>query len=174
LLACVKPELVICAGYGGALLAGMQLGEIVLDARGAKIGDVSKARKGKIFTGARVAESVEEKRRLGEQTGAFAVDMETAVIAELFERAGVPVIGVRAISDRMEDAVPVPMDYWFDLARQRPRVLALVGFLARHPSRIAPFARFVRGLAPARAALAKTLAIMLTQPPLSVPRSISL
>jgi hypothetical protein len=118
------------------------------------------ARRGRIFTAAHVAESVEEKQRLGRDSGALAVDMETATVAEVFEPAGVPVIGVRAISDRMEDAVPVPMDYWFDLARQRPRVLALLGFLARNPGRIGPFARFVRGLAPARAALAKTLAEM--------------
>jgi crotonobetainyl-CoA:carnitine CoA-transferase CaiB-like acyl-CoA transferase len=104
-----------------------------------------------------VAESVAEKRRLGQETRALAVDMETAVVAEVFEPAGIPVIGVRAISDRMEDAVPVPMDSWFDLDRQRPRVLALLGFLARYPGRIAPFARFVRGLVPARAALARTL-----------------
>jgi adenosylhomocysteine nucleosidase len=157
LLAAAKPDVVICAGYGGALVAEMQLGEIVIDARGAKLEGRFNARAGKIFTAANVAESVAEKQRLGHETGALAVDMETAVVAEVCEPAGIPVIGVRAISDRMEEAVPVPMDYWFDLERQRPRVLALLGFLARNPGRIAPVARFVRGLAPARAALAKTL-----------------
>ncbi|HEV7402124.1 MAG TPA: hypothetical protein VGO11_04325 [Chthoniobacteraceae bacterium] len=163
LLAVAKPGLVICAGYGGALVAGMPLGEIIIDARGAQLERPSNTRAGRIFTAASVAESVEEKRRLGEENGALAVDMETAVVAEVFEPAGIPVIGVRAISDRMEDAVPVPMECWFDLERQRPRVLALLGFLARRPRRIAPFARFVRGLAPARAALAKTLAEMVSQ-----------
>lgn len=162
LLAGAKPDLVICAGYGGALAAGMPLGEVVIDTRGAKLEQRFNARAGKLFTAAHVAESVEEKRRLGAETGALAVDMETAVVAEIFEPAGIPVIGVRAISDRLEDAVPVPMDYWFDLEGQRPRVLALLGFLARNPARIAPFARFVRGLAPARAALAKTLAEMVS------------
>ncbi len=88
LLADAKPELVICAGYGGALAAGMPLGEIVIDARGANLETPLHARAGKIFTAAHVAESVEEKRRLGEETGALAVDMETAVVAEVFERGG--------------------------------------------------------------------------------------
>jgi adenosylhomocysteine nucleosidase len=162
LLEDVKPALVICAGYGGALVPTMRLGEIVLDARGSNLARSFNARPGNIFSAANVAESVEEKRSLGQQTGALAVDMETAVVAEIFEHAGIPVIGIRAISDRMEDAVPVPMEYWFDLDRQRPRVLALLGFLARHPMRIAPFARFVRGLAPARASLAKTLTAMVS------------
>jgi hypothetical protein len=43
---------------------------------------------------------------------------------------------------------------WFDLSRQRPRVLSLLVFLARHPGRIPAFVRFVRALPRARLALA--------------------
>lgn len=163
LLAEVKPEIVICAGYGGALAAGMQLGEIVLDPRGTPFGGAFQVREGKIFTAAHLAETVEEKQRLGVETGALAVDMETAVVAEVFESASIPVLGIRAISDRMEDDVPVPMECLFDLERQQPRILGLLGFLLRNPKRIVPFARFVRNLAPARGALEKTLAEMVSR-----------
>jgi len=51
----------------------------------------------------------------------------------------------------------VPFADWFDIQRQRPGVFRLLKYLASHPGRIAPFARFVRGLAPARATLAEFL-----------------
>src|SRR5207302_1312864 len=63
LLEKVKPALVICAGYGGALVAAMPLGEIVIDTRGAKMAARINAREGKIFTATNVAESVAEKQR---------------------------------------------------------------------------------------------------------------
>lgn len=163
LLAEAKPEIVLCAGYGGALVPGMQLGEIVLDTRGTLLGGAFQARTGRIFTAAHLAETTEEKRRLGVESGALAVDMETALVADIFEPAGIPVLGIRAISDRLEDDVPVPMECLFDLERQRPRIWGLLGFLMRNPRRIVPFACFVRNLDPARGALEKTLAEMVSR-----------
>jgi hypothetical protein len=72
-------------------------------------------------------------------------------------------VAVRAISDAVDFALPVPLEEWFDLAKQRPRVSRLLWFLARHPRRIAPFAGFVRGLPKARRALAEALVAVIRQ-----------
>ena len=68
---------------------------------------------------------------------------------------------MRAISDAASQPLPVPFEDWFDLERQRPRVVALIGYLARQPSKIRPFARFVRGLPAARLALTDFLVDLL-------------
>jgi hypothetical protein len=57
--------------------------------------------------------------------------------------------------------LPVPFADWFDIDRQRPNVFGLLKYLAFHPSRIGPFAHFVRGLAPAQRNLAEFLVAFL-------------
>lgn len=48
----------------------------------------------------------EEKIKLGEETGACAADMETAMVAEFAARADLPFIAVRAIVDPLEFSPP--------------------------------------------------------------------
>jgi hypothetical protein len=83
--------------------------------------------------------------------------MESEAIAAVCRAASVPLLVVRSISDPAGAPLPVPFAEWFDLGRQRPRVARLLKYLAFHPSRIGPFAHFVRGLAPARKSLATFL-----------------
>ena len=161
LLEDARPSMVVCAGYAGALEYGIALGEVVVDWRKQRRPDGFKLssgwREGRVVTVETVAETSAAKEKLGKESGAIAVDMETGVLAEIFEASGVPLIAVRSISDRVDDELPVPMDRWFDLQRQRPRPLALLTYLASHPGRIGPFFRFVRNLAPARRNLAAAL-----------------
>jgi adenosylhomocysteine nucleosidase len=98
-----------------------------------------------------------EKAVLAQSTGALGVDMETATVAAACEKTGVPLLSVRAISDSALEPLPVPFAHWFDLEAQRPRVFALLKYLATHPTQIAPFSRFVRGLTPARQAFTRFL-----------------
>ena len=79
--------------------------------------------------------------------------METAWIAGVCAAAEVPLLSLRVVSDAAGDDFPVPSHVLYDAARQHPRYLALPLWLAVHPGRIGPFARFVRGLGPARARL---------------------
>ena len=104
------------------------------------------------------------KAALSSSSGALAVDMETAAVAEACHAAGVPMLAVRAISDTAATSLPVPFDDWFDLHQQRPRHWGLIKYLLRHPACIPPFAKFVRGLGPARRALADFLVRFLGQP----------
>jgi adenosylhomocysteine nucleosidase len=105
----------------------------------------------------RVAATAAAKSSLAAGTGALAVDMETGWIAAVCAEAGVPMLSLRAISDAAGQDFPVPPHFLFDAVRQRPRYLALPAWLLAHPGRIAPFVRFVRGLGPARARLARAL-----------------
>jgi hypothetical protein len=52
-----------------------------------------------VLTAPAVVGGVREKEELGRRHGAFAVDMESAVVARLCQRRGVPFGCVRAISD---------------------------------------------------------------------------
>ena len=65
------------------------------------------------------------------------------------------------VSDAANQDFPVPAGVLYDAARQRPRYVALPLWLAVHPGRIVSFARFVRGLAPARERLTRALRTVL-------------
>lgn len=55
---------------------------------------------------ARVIMTAEGKRRLFEDTGAVAVDMESHAIAEVCAQAGIPFLVVRAVSDPADGEIP--------------------------------------------------------------------
>ena len=69
--------------------------------------------------------SVADKVALADASGAIAVDMESAAIAEGAFRSGVPLVVVRVIVDRADRAVPAAAIAGMDGKRTRPgRVLA--------------------------------------------------
>lgn len=126
----------IGSGFAGALAPELGIGEVVREEFEGKRRIVSRSMP---------VETVEEKQALYRETGAAAVDMETETLARCRER-GITFTAIRAISDTATQALPVPLAVWYDLRRQRPRPLRLLAWLATHPGRVAPFARFVRGL----------------------------
>ena len=167
LFAEAAPRAMICAGFAGGLAPGVRRGGLVIAENFSAPELLARARSlaGKTpnrFFGALVSQSLPietaaAKAALAHDSGALAVDMETASVAEICAASGVPLLAIRAISDDAATPLPVPFAHWFDLGRQRPRPLALLRHLALHPRAIAPFASFIRGLAPARAALADFL-----------------
>ena len=164
------PLLVVSAGYAGALRPDLRVGDLVLGenfsdpgllrvARGLLTGEPLHV--GGLTTQASVAETAAAKAALHATTGALAVDMETAWIAAACARAGVALLSLRVISDAAGQSFPVPNAVLFDAVRQRPRYVALSVWLLLHPWRIVPFAKFVRGLGPARRRLGRTLGQLL-------------
>ncbi len=157
LLAEARPERLLSGGFAGALDPRLRLGDVLAATNFSApelltpLGD--SIHRGVLVSRPRPLELVEEKSALFRETGALAVDMETAAIAAACARAGVPLLSLRAISDRADQALPAPLAEWFDLARQRPRPRRLLMYLWRRPAAIAPFVRFVRGLPVARKAL---------------------
>jgi len=166
-------DCVIGAGFAGgldpslsarALLLAENSPELLAAAR-AVLGD--RARVGLLASVPEVAETPESKARLARETGAAAVDMETATVAAFFREKGVPFLALRVISDAANDTIPVPGSVWFDAAAQRPRPLALLWFLIRHPSRVFPFVRFVASIYRARRVLTQALLDLLVAAPFS-------
>ncbi len=171
LLAMYRPRLLISTGFAGGLDPRLATGDLLIATNFSAPDLVEKSRAqlagdpraffGALTSQPQAAETVDEKAALARNTGALGVDMETASIAAACARAGVPLLAARAISDPAHEPLPVPFAEWFDLAAQRPRPLALVKFLAHHPAQIRPFARFVRGLTPARHSFTRFLATFL-------------
>jgi adenosylhomocysteine nucleosidase len=104
-----RPRLVVSAGFSGAVLPGLRVGDLIVaedvcDSDGVRQTATWPAgavpyRRGRLLTVPHIIGSPEEKRRLAQGSGAAAVDMETAVVARLCGEAGVPFGCLRAISD---------------------------------------------------------------------------
>lgn len=144
-----NPGMVLGAGYAGALDPALTVGDVILDDRTHGIEGPRR-----IVSRHDPLETVEAKAAVFRETGARAVDMETEATAACCASFGVPMMAIRSISDTAAEPLPVPFAIWYDLSRQRPRPLRLLGWLAAHPARIAPFARFVRRLSGVSEALA--------------------
>lgn len=76
-----------------------------------------------------------EKRAAFEASGACAVDMESAAVAEAARADGLPFLAVRAVSDAAEDDLPPATLVAVD-GQGRLRRRALAGSLARHPGQL--------------------------------------
>ncbi len=152
-----RPDWMLSGGFAGALDPRLKLGDLIVAENFTTPSLVTRCQgmpaRGTLVSRPRPAELVEEKAALFRETGALAVDMETAAIAAACQRAGVPLLAIRAISDSAQVPLPVPLAEWFDLAQQHPRPRRLLGYLCRRPSAILPFVRFVRGLPLARRTL---------------------
>ena len=160
-------EVVVLAGYAGALTPGLKRNTPVLAANylspaaepwAARLGPVARAA---LHSAAEVAGTPEARRRLAE-AGYAMVDMETAAVAAALAPRAIPFLPLRVISDEAGDVLPTAaLAASFDLEKQKPAVLPLLAHLLRHPSQIGPFATFVRHLGPARAALTQAVRSLL-------------
>jgi adenosylhomocysteine nucleosidase len=146
-----KPRRVISAGFAGGLDPALRAGDTLSEDFPTTL----------IFSKAVPLETPAEKIAAFRETGARIVDMETGTVGAACAAAGIPLTAVRAVSDTADEPLPVPFGVWFDTARQRARPLALVAHLLRHPSHIAPFARFVVRLRRVAEALAEAIAVAL-------------
>jgi len=75
------------------------------------------------------------KRAAFESNGACAVDMESAAIAARANRARLPFLVVRSVSDAAEIPIPTGALIGVD-AEGNPRTVALLGWLLRHPGQL--------------------------------------
>jgi adenosylhomocysteine nucleosidase len=143
-----RPALVLSAGFSGALSPDLAVGDLVLadevaDTAGGRwpatwpgplpAGEWRPPlRRGRLLTASALAGDPEEKRRLGARHEALAVDMETAVVARLCQRHGVPFGCLRTISDGQ--ATPLAPGLVDVLRRGRVAPWRLAGALLRRPA----------------------------------------
>jgi adenosylhomocysteine nucleosidase len=173
-------KLVISAGVAGALSEGLRPGDLVLADR-LLLGGKESSRAdhilplepeqvraaehalraaglrfttGAMLTAGRILADGAAKRVAKEQSGAIAVDMESAVLGLEAAAQGMPFVCVRAVLDAVDDEIPAAE---LGGADGRVRPLAATSFLVRHPATLLKLPRLMRNLSRATAALADAL-----------------
>jgi adenosylhomocysteine nucleosidase len=113
---------IVSTGFCGALDPKLKVGDIVEDA---------------IVCSDRVAVTAAEKAALREKTGAAAVDMESAAVAQKAQEWGVPFRSVRAVSDAAGEDLPLDFNLYRDaqgrFSRGRIALAAMANPFGRIP-----------------------------------------
>jgi adenosylhomocysteine nucleosidase len=166
-----RPPFVVSAGYSGALEASLSVGDVVvgtevIDAHGGlwstswpartvhEIHDVV-VRRGRLFCSDRVVGECDEKKRLGGQHQALAVDMESAAVARFCGRHGISFGCVRAISDRADTRLSPLLASL--LCREDVSLVRVGASFVRHPSIVREVFRLARDTRIAALQLARAL-----------------
>lgn len=96
----------ISTGLCGALDPALRLGDVVVSGN-ARIDTRAPFVRGTVLTIDHVAATAADKRTLRNQTGAIAVDMESAAVEGKAAEWNVPYLCIRAVSDRADDTLPL-------------------------------------------------------------------
>lgn len=113
----MPPRLLIATGFCGSLRENVKVGDLVIDKvkSDSKYADAlaESARKikipchlGALYTSGHLLTRVREKRRLGGESGAAAVEMESQPVFEALRRRGISLLFVRAVSDAVDQDLP--------------------------------------------------------------------
>jgi adenosylhomocysteine nucleosidase len=142
------PAAAFSAGFAGGLDPALRVGDLVHDPSLSTLHlpEDLPCRTGRIVSVERPIETPGEKAALWRAADALAVDMESKALAAACQRAEVPLLVLRAISDCAADALPLPFEASWDAAAQRPRPGATVRWLLAHPGRIPALLRFMAGM----------------------------
>jgi nucleoside phosphorylase len=142
-----RPKLVLSAGFSGALDANQRIGDLVLATEVIDAGDNvwpatwpgelppgewrPRLTRGRLLSIPALVGDPEEKRRLGRQYNALAVDMETAALARDCSKKGVPFGALRVISD--DHSTPLSPRLVDVIKTGRVSPLRLAGAVLRSP-----------------------------------------
>lgn len=87
---------------------------------------------GPILTVDRIVMTADEKRRLATESGATALDMESAAVASAASACSIPFLAIRGILDTADEDLAVAFDRFLD-GYGEPQLLPLVRYLIAHP-----------------------------------------
>jgi len=152
-----NPKVLVLAGYGGALVEPLKVGQVVVSNNFSSKQVLAFLRllSGFDFAGFSTEDELvgtpQKREACARKTKGQVVDMETAAVAEVVNAHQIPFMAVRAISDDYHQMLPLgALAAGFDPAKGRATPLRLLWRLATHPAEVAPFKKFVWGLRPAR------------------------
>lgn len=145
-----RPAVVIAAGFCGGLDPALKRNHLLLANEvttedgaeplavsvSAQASQLSSLHVGRLLTVDRIVRTAEEKAALHRQSGAVAVDMETAAVLQMCQRHNVPCLSVRVVSDTSEETLPPEV---FQLVQQKTtaaRLGAAFGAVFRRPGSI--------------------------------------
>jgi adenosylhomocysteine nucleosidase len=111
-LATHSPELVLTCGFAGGLNPDLKPGDVVFEVQSPESKVQSQliaagAKPARFFCADRIATTVAEKKKLRAETGADAVEMESAAIHAICRERGIPCATVRVISDTANEDFPL-------------------------------------------------------------------
>jgi adenosylhomocysteine nucleosidase len=178
-----RPRMVVSSGFAGGLdpsvkrydlvaaetLVAADGREIALDPAALNkattlpsLGDVHSLHRGRLLTTDRIIRLSDEKRRLGAQHQALAVDMESFAVAEVCQARAVPILVVRAISDAVNDELPPDIGRLLSRKTFAGQLGAAVGSVFRRPGAVKDLFHLHQAALECSARLAKFLAAFCT------------
>lgn len=128
-----RPEAVVSTGFCGALDPSLGIGSVVIGTDGPAAGE---AARGVIRTVDHVVRAAEEKRKL-RASGAVAVEMEAAGVADCARERGLPFFCVRAVTDLAGETLANDFQAALREDGHFDTIKVLAGAL-RHPSQRVP------------------------------------
>jgi len=153
----------ISAGYAGGLTPPAVPGAIVVDTDDPRLdASLPAAPRGRITTVAGVVKTPETRARLAVETGAIAVDMESAAIKQVAARHGLAFAAVRAITDGPDSTLVIDWDRYRD-GNGQLRTWAAVLEALRTPGGVAEMRQLWYASRKASRALASYLGDFLTR-----------
>lgn len=147
---------IVSVGFCGALDPSLRIGDIVVAGDG-----VESARacvRGEILCTDRVVVTASEKRALRRQTGAIAVEMESAAVYAKARDWGVPFRCIKAVSDTADQDMPLDFNQYRDSRGQFSRARIAMAASCRPFTAIPALLRLDRNCRKAAQALGEFLA----------------
>ena len=120
----------ISTGLCGALDPALRLGDVVVSGN-AHIDSRAQFARGAVHSIDHVAVTAAEKRTLRNQTGAVAVDMESAAVERKAAEWNVPYLCIRAVSDRAGDTLPLDFNRYRNARGDFSRMRIALAAIAR-------------------------------------------
>jgi nucleoside phosphorylase len=162
-------DFLISGGFAGSLNHQLRVNDLLfaknfstVDSKHASLSNVS-IYSANMLTVPALIDSGAEREKIGRESGASAVDMETEFIARACAANSIPLLALRVITDTPTQPFPAPPRVLFDIQRQRTNIAVLARFLLAHPRRTPKLVQFVRRIACAKKTLAKALVEIVRQ-----------
>lgn len=155
-----RPKAFVLAGYGGALVAPLKLGQVLVSSNftSEELLPFLRLLSGFDFanfcTADEIAGNAEKRDWYAQSMKAQVIDMETASVGAVVQAREIPFLAVRVISDEYTTVLPHgALAAGYDPATNRATPLRLLKYLFFHPREFGPLKLFVKNLSVARGVL---------------------